>query len=113
MALARAALASVGMERTAMRNVQTLSGGERRRVALATLLAQDPEVMLLDEPSSGLDMQSRLDLTHTVFAGARKRGIAVLWSTHIVSDVEATATSRGPPARRSPRSRGHRAAPSA
>jgi iron complex transport system ATP-binding protein len=56
---ARAALTAVGMSEAALRDVQTLSGGERRRVALAMLLAQDPEVMLLDEPTNPSTSRTR------------------------------------------------------
>lgn len=89
---ARAAVIDVlvqfGLAEIAGKPARELSGGTRRKVELARALVTSPDLLLLDEPSSGLDMQSRLDLTHTVFAGARKRGIAVLWSTHIVSDIE-------------------------
>ena len=53
--LARRALASVGLDGLAERPVETLSGGERRRVAIATLLCQAPGVCLLDEPTNHLD----------------------------------------------------------
>jgi iron complex transport system ATP-binding protein len=60
--IARTALARVAMEKFGERDVDTLSGGERRRVALATLLAQSPDVMLLDEPINHLDPHHQLDV---------------------------------------------------
>ncbi|HTJ97559.1 MAG TPA: ABC transporter ATP-binding protein [Rhodocyclaceae bacterium] len=54
--LAKQALARVGLENFVARHVQTLSGGERQRLALATLLVQDPEWYLLDEPLTYLDL---------------------------------------------------------
>jgi iron complex transport system ATP-binding protein len=80
--LARAALAAVGMSDAAMRDVQTLSGGERRRVALATLLAQDPAVLLLDEPTHHLDVAHEVRSLQLLANLARDRGRAVVMALH-------------------------------
>jgi iron complex transport system ATP-binding protein len=61
-AIARTALAAVALEELAERDVDTLSGGERRRVALAALLAQNPDVFLLDEPINHLDPHHQIDV---------------------------------------------------
>jgi iron complex transport system ATP-binding protein len=58
--LARAALAAVDLEDCAARRIDTLSGGEQRRVAVASLLAQQPGVFLLDEPTNHLDPHHQL-----------------------------------------------------
>ena len=82
--IARRALATVDCAAAADRDVLTLSGGERRRVAIAQVLAQTPEVYLLDEPTNHLDPQHQLD-TLQVFRQAADRGAAVVASLHDVN----------------------------
>lgn len=79
--LAAAALAAVDVADLATREVDTLSGGERRRVAIATLLAQDPQLLLLDEPINHLDPHHQLD-TLRLLKERANRGCAVIMSLH-------------------------------
>ena len=79
--LARAALAAVGLETFADRAIGTLSGGERRRVAVATVIAQNPDVFLLDEPINHLDPHHQLDVLRLMRAKA-DGGHAVVMSLH-------------------------------
>ena len=67
--------------------VQTLSGGERSRVSLATALLGDPDVLVLDEPTVGLDPVLRRDLWRT-FHGLAESGKTVLVSTHVMDEAE-------------------------
>jgi cobalt/nickel transport system ATP-binding protein len=73
-----AALAAVGMGEVADRAPQHLSFGQRRRVAIATVLAMEPEILVLDEPTSNLDPASRRELTQVL----RGLDITVLMVTH-------------------------------
>lgn len=75
--VARAALAACGLAGFEERTVDTLSGGERRRVALAAVLAQDPAVLLLDEPQNHLDPHHQLEVLKLVRARADAGGIVV------------------------------------
>ncbi len=81
-ALAHAALAVFGIDTLAERDVHTLSGGERRRVALAALWTQDPPLLLLDEPSSHLDIAQQAAALDVLAALARERGKALVMVLH-------------------------------
>ena len=81
-AAAQAALRAVGLEGLGARDVTTLSGGERQRVAIAALLAQDPQLLLLDEPVAHLDLRHQILLLQHLRRLAGERGRAVLMSMH-------------------------------
>ncbi|GEL21268.1 hypothetical protein PSU4_02220 [Pseudonocardia sulfidoxydans NBRC 16205] len=77
-----AAVRAVGAGHLAARRVAELSDGERQRILTARALAQDPALLLLDEPSAFLDVSSRVALLGLLRTLARDRGIAVVVSTH-------------------------------
>ena len=82
--IGRAALAAVDLDGLATRDVLTLSGGERRRLAIAQVLTQQPAVYLLDEPTNHLDPQHQLD-TLRLFRNKADAGAAVVASLHDVN----------------------------
>ena len=67
--------------------VRQLSGGQRRRVELVRALVHDPKLLLLDEPTVGLDVQSRRFLLEHVRGLCAERGAGVLWATHLVDEA--------------------------
>jgi iron complex transport system ATP-binding protein len=82
--IAADALAAMGLKGFARRNVQTLSGGERQRVAIAALLAQTPQLYLLDEPLTHLDLAGQIAvLDH--FRGVAAEGAAVVMVLHDIN----------------------------
>lgn len=83
--VAHAALAAVGLADFADRSVATLSGGERRRVELATLLAQDAPLCLLDEPVNHLDPRHQIALLRQVCARTQQAGHLNLLVLHDVN----------------------------
>ena len=81
---ALAALSSVDLEGLASRDVMTLSGGERRRLAIAQVLTQQPQLFLLDEPTNHLDPQHQLEALR-LFREKADDGAAVIASLHDVN----------------------------
>lgn len=67
--------------------VRRLSGGQRRRVEIARALLHQPRLLLLDEPTVGLDIESRQFLLDHVRGLCREEGIAALWATHLIDEV--------------------------
>ncbi|MDP3979428.1 MAG: ABC transporter ATP-binding protein [Pseudomonas sp.] len=70
--------------------VRDLNGGHRRRVEIARALLHKPRLLLLDEASVGLDPASRLALNQHVRQLCRDHGLAVLWTTHLLDEVQAS-----------------------
>ena len=89
MRLAREALAGVELDSMESRDPDTLSGGQRARVALARVLLSSPRTLLLDEPFSKLDTDLRQQMRRLVFSKARERGLPVLLVTHDEADAQA------------------------
>ena len=71
-------------------HVGDLSGGERAQVALALALAKRPDLLLLDEPVVSLDPLARREFLRTLMAAAAEREVAVVLSSHLLSDLERT-----------------------
>lgn len=77
----------VGLADKARRRIRQLSGGEQQRFALAASLVNDPELVILDEPTTGLDPVSRRDLWALV-SQVRDRGATVIVTTHYMEEAE-------------------------
>jgi ABC-2 type transport system ATP-binding protein len=80
----------VGLSAVAGTRVRRLSGGERQRLSLALALVGDPEVLILDEPTAGMDPAARRN-TRALVASLRSEGRTILLTTHDLGDVEALA----------------------
>ena len=83
-----AALDRVGLLDRADTKVATLSGGQVRRAEIARALLHDPKLLLLDEATVGLDIQSRRDVVKAVRGLVSEEGVGVLWATHLFDEIE-------------------------
>ncbi len=89
--IALAALDALDAVHLAARHITELSGGERQLVTVARALAQEPELMLLDEPASALDLKHRTQLARALRRLRDERGIAVLMITHDLMLLDSAA----------------------
>jgi iron complex transport system ATP-binding protein len=90
-AAVRRALTVMGLSDAAHRPIDRLSGGERRRAWLAMVLAQESQVLLLDEPTGALDLRHQWEVLDTLASAARERGIGVVAALHDLEQAAALA----------------------
>lgn len=69
------------------RSPYELSGGQKRKVAIATVLSMEPEILILDEPTAGLDPKSKEDLLKLLFRMKEKRNLTVFFVSHNMDDI--------------------------
>ena len=80
-------LERIGLADRAGDKVRALSGGQMRRVEIARALLHGPDLLQLDEPTVGLDIEARRDILDRVRGLCRDEGVAVLWATHLLDEV--------------------------
>ena len=83
-------LRHVGLEEERYRHIGQYSAGMKQRVKLAQSLAHDPVIVLLDEPTAGLDPGGREDMLRLIRRTGREFGISIVLSSHLMGDVEST-----------------------
>jgi len=83
-----AALTRFGLSERRHDKTRSLNGGHRRRIEIARALMHKPKLLLLDEPTVGLDVPTRRQLVSQVHELCRDDGIAVLWATHLVDEID-------------------------
>ena len=81
------AMQRTGIDEQANKPIRDLSGGQQQRTHLAQVLAREAEILLLDEPTAGLDINGR-KLVAELIAAERARGVAVVMATHELADAE-------------------------
>lgn len=84
---AAAALRDIGLEERARDQARKLSGGQMRRIEIARALLHEPRVLVLDEATVGLDVNSKSLIMQHVRSLVKDRGVAVLWATHLLDEI--------------------------
>lgn len=82
-------LAQVALEDVANRKIRSFSGGMKQRLLIAQAILADPDVLVLDEPTAGLDPKQRIEIRNLIASLAKKKIVIV--STHVVSDIAGIA----------------------
>lgn len=84
---ARIMIETIGLSDSSFRPVNELSGGERQLVAIGRALVNDPKFLLLDEPTSNLDIGNKLSVMRLIKKAAKEKGVAVLISLHDLNEA--------------------------
>lgn len=85
-------LKAVGLEDRAFSKVKTFSQGMKQRLGIAVALVHDPKLILLDEPTNGLDPQGIADMRNLILSLSREMGKTILVSSHLLGEIELIAT---------------------
>ncbi len=85
-------LAQIGLEDAADRLVRTYSGGMQRRLDIAMALVHRPQVLFLDEPTTGLDPEVRIDMWREIERLTREEGLTILLTTHYLDEADRLAS---------------------
>ena len=81
-------LGQFGLFDLSKRKVRQLSGGQQRKVEIARAMLNDPALLIMDEPSAGLDTPSRRILVQDIRDLTKDKDVSVLWATHLVDEVD-------------------------
>ena len=87
---AQQVLQEIGLTDRARDPARSLSGGQMRRVEIARALLHNPSLLVLDEPTAGLDIASKSAILRHVRLLVQERGVAVFWATHLLDEIEAS-----------------------